>query len=158
MAAPEQPMRHAVLHSKDFWSGAMLIALGVAAVVLSRDYPIGTSLRMGPGYFPRALGGLLVLFGLFFAGRAWRTRDDTIAPGWSPRALIVLPLAFALFGLLIDRAGFVPALAVLIFASAAAGPQFRFAEVALLALVLTGLCVIVFIVGLGLPYRLLAWV
>ena len=164
LAPPEQPARAAILHSKDFWSGVMLVAIGAGAIWLARDYALGTSLRMGPGYFPRALGVLLVLFGLFFAGRALRggalhrlRDDDAIAPGWSPRALIVLPLAFALFGLLIDRAGFIPALAALIVASAAAGPQFKLTEVALLTLVMTLLCVVVFIVGLGLPYRLFAW-
>jgi hypothetical protein len=45
---------------------------------------------------------------------------------------------------------------VLIFGSAAAGTQFRLAEVALATAVLTLLCVAVFIWGLGLPYPLFA--
>ena len=43
----------------------MLIVTGAAAVIIARDYAFGTALRMGPGYFPRVLGGLLVLFGLY---------------------------------------------------------------------------------------------
>ena len=38
----------------------MLIAIGAAAVMIARDYPFGTALRMGPGYFPTVLGGILV--------------------------------------------------------------------------------------------------
>ena len=55
------------LHSdnKDVWAGLMLIAIGAAAMFFARNYPFGTALRMGPGYFPMLLGGLLILFGLY---------------------------------------------------------------------------------------------
>jgi hypothetical protein len=52
-------------------------------------------------------------------------------------------------------AGFIPALAALIFGSASAGREFKFIEVLLLTLVLTGISVAVFIWGLGLPYPLI---
>jgi hypothetical protein len=59
-----------------------------------------------------------------------------------------------LFGLLVERAGFVPALVVLVVGSAAAGREFRLGEVVLLTAVLTALSVAVFAWGLGLPYPL----
>ena len=148
-------MQPAFLESKDFWAGVMFIAAGLTAIVIARGYAIGTTLRMGPGYFPTVLGGLLVLFGLWFVAKGLRSQER-IEGGWSLRALIILPLALVLFGVLVERAGFVPALAVLIFGSAAAGTQFRLAEVALATAVLTLLCVAVFIWGLGLPYPLFA--
>src|SRR5260221_6375658 len=85
--------------SKDFWSGVMLIAIGAAAVFMARDYPFGTALRMGAGFFPIVLGVILMLYGLFFAARGLRSTVK-IEGNWSPRALIVLPLAFVLFGVL----------------------------------------------------------
>ncbi len=139
--------------SKDFWSGIMLIAIGAAALVIGRDYPFGTALRMGAGFFPLVLGALLVLFGVFFAARGWRS-NDRIEGNWSPRALVILPLAFVLFGLLMQHAGFVPALFVLVVAAAAAGTEFKLVEVLLLAAGLTVLCVALFIWALGLPYPL----
>ena len=57
--------------------------------------------------------------------------------------------------LVMDRAGFVPALIVLIFGSAAAGTEFKLLVVLLLAIGLTAFCVALFIWGLGLPYPLL---
>jgi len=144
-----------ILTSKDFWGGLMLIAIGVAAVVIARDYPFGTALRMGPGYFPTVLGAVLCAFGLYLAARGVRS-TDTISGEWSPRALIIVPLSLVLFGALIDRAGFIPALVVLIIGSSAAGREFRLGEVVLLAVALTLFCVGVFIWGLGLPYPLLA--
>jgi putative tricarboxylic transport membrane protein len=148
-------MKPAFLERKDFWAGVMFAATGGAALFMARNYPVGTTLRMGPGYFPIVLGALLVLFGLWFIAKGLRS-EERIEGGWSLRALIVLPLALVLFGVLVERAGFVPALAALIFGSAAAGPQFRLGEVALATVVLTGLCVVVFIWGLGLPYPLFA--
>ncbi len=133
----------------------MLIAIGVAAVVIARDYPFGTTLRMGPGYFPTMLGAILVLFGLYLVVLGLRS-TEALEGNWSVRALVIVPLSLVLFGVLMDHAGFIPALVVLIFGSASAGPEFKPTEVALLTVVLTVFCIAVFIWGLGLPYPLLA--
>ena len=72
------------------------------------------------------------------------------------RALVVLPLSLVMFGLLMEYAGFVPALMVLIVGSAAAGSEFNLKEALLLAMGLTAFAVALFIYGLGLPYPLFA--
>jgi hypothetical protein len=141
--------------NQDFWAGVMLLAVGIVAVAIARDYPFGTSLRMGPGYFPTLLGGVLALFGLYLIGRSVRS-TERIGAGWSLRALIVIPVTLILFGLLMTYAGFVPALAVLIFGSALASSEFNLIEVTLLTIGLTFGCIVVFIWGLGLPYSLFA--
>src|ERR1044071_10289867 len=117
--------------NRDFWAGVMLVVTGATAVIIARDYNFGTSLRMGPGYFPTVLGSALVLFGLYLVIVGLK-RNEKIVGGWPLRALIVLPLSLVLFGLLMDRAGFVPALIVLIFGSAASGAQVQVVEVLLL--------------------------
>ena len=141
-------------NNRDFWAGVMLIATGATAVIIARNYNFGTSLRMGPGYFPTVLGSVLVLFGLYLMATGLK-RNDKIEGGWPLRPLIVLPLSLVLFGVLMDRAGFVPALAVLIFGSAAAGTDFRPLEILLLTVVLTAFSVALFVWGIGLPYPLL---
>ena len=97
------------LERKDFWSGLMLIVLGGGAVFIARNYQFGSSLRMGPGYFPTILGGALVMFGVYFVIQGLRAGAEKLEGSWSLRALIILPLSLVLFGLLIDRAGFIPA-------------------------------------------------
>ena len=82
-------------------------------------------------------------------------RKEQIQGSWSLRALIVLPVSLILFGLLMKHAGFLPALAALIFASATAGREFKFFEVLQLTLFLTVLSAAVFIWGLGPPYPLI---
>jgi hypothetical protein len=140
--------------SKDFWAGLMLIALGGTTVLVARAYPMGTVLRMGAGYFPTVLGGILVVFGLILLIRGVRS-TDRIEPNWSPRALFVIPVTLILFALLVERIGFVPSLLLLIVGSAAASSEFRPIEAVSVGAVLTALCVAVFIWGIGLPYPLL---
>lgn len=142
--------------NKDFWSGIMLLVIGIGAASIARGYPMGTVLRMGSGYFPTILSGILVLFGLALLLRSMRT-TESIEGGWSARGLIILPIAFALFGFLLDRAGFVPAIFVLVIGSAAAGPEFKILEALGLALFMAVLGVAVFIYGLGLPYQFVVW-
>jgi hypothetical protein len=147
-------MKIELRNNKDFWAGVMLIATGATSIFIARYYPFGSTMRMGPGYFPSMLGGILVLFGLYVMIIGLR-RGEKIALHCSLRALIVLPLSLVAFGVLMTHAGFIPALAVLIFGSASAGKEFKFVEVLLLTVILTGLSFAVFIWGLGLPYPLI---
>lgn len=50
-------------NGKDFWSGLMFIGFGLAFMLVSRNYPMGSALRMGPAYFPTVLGGLMAVLG-----------------------------------------------------------------------------------------------
>jgi hypothetical protein len=142
------------LSNKDVWAGIMLIAIGMGAIFIARNYPFGTALRMGPGYFPVILGALLTVFGLFILACGLRG-GERIAGFSSLRALILLPLSLILFGVLMEHGGFVPAMIVLIFGSATASTQFRFVEVLLFSVALTAASAAVFVWGLGLPYPLI---
>ena len=147
-------MKLAFRNNRDFWAGLMFAGTGAAAMFIARNYPFGTTLRMGPGYFPRVLGGILILFGSYVMVRGLHIHEK-IEGNWSIRALIVLPLAMVLFGILMGFLGFMPALVILIFGSAAASREFKFIEVLLLTFLLTSLSVVLFVWGLGLPYPLI---
>lgn len=147
---------HVNFKSKDFWSGVMLLVIGLGAGWIAQGYPMGTVLRMGSGYFPTLLSGILCVFGVLLMLRAVKT-TESIEGGWSLRALVILPISFALFGFLLDRAGFVPAMLVLVIGSALAGSEFRLIEVLALAVFMTVLSIGIFIYGLGLPYQMIVW-
>ena len=51
-------------NNKDVWAGLILIGIGAAAMIISRNYRFGSALRMGPGFFPTILGGILIAFGI----------------------------------------------------------------------------------------------
>ena len=146
-------MRLEFRNNKDLWSGIMLIGIGAAAIFIARDYRFGSTMRMGPGYFPSVLGGLLVFFGLYIMVKGLQS-NEKVKGKWSVRPLVVLPLSIILFGVLMKYAGFIAALVVLIFGSAAARRRFNVIEVLLLTIVLTVFSVAVFIWGLQLPFAL----
>src|SRR5256886_485675 len=52
-----------ITNGKDFWAGVMFIAFGLAFMVVAQNYAMGNAVRMGPAYFPTALGGLLAVLG-----------------------------------------------------------------------------------------------
>src|SRR5574340_544003 len=143
-------------NNKDFFSGLMFILIGAGAMIGARDYPIGSALRMGPGYFPVALGGLLFLFGVYIMVQGL-IKKEKLSAGWSLRAWIILPIATVIFGYMMDRAGFVFALITLVFITASAGSEFKFREVLIMAVLLTAGSVALFIYALGLPYPLFPW-
>ena len=139
--------------NRDFFAGLMYISVGALAMWISRDYPFGSALRMGPGYFPTVLGGIMIVFGIAVLLMGVNN-NEKIKGNWSIRALIVLPIATVVFGWLMEHAGFLPALGVLIPLSAAAGRQFKWSEIIMLTIALIVICTGVFIYGIGLPYPL----
>ena len=134
----------------------MFVAFGILAIVLARNYPLGSALRMGPGYFPTYLGAIMVVIGAIMTGRAYRIEGEGIGR-WGWRPLLWLSAAFAGFGLLIERAGFVLALLALIIASSLAGRDTRPLELVILIVFLITGSVALFVYGLELPYRLFPW-
>jgi hypothetical protein len=141
-------------NNRDFLAGLLFIVLGGLAVALARDYPIGSTMRMGPGYFPTVLGGILLLFGVYVLLRGVRS-GDKVKGEWGYRPLAMIALSIVLFGFLLDRVGMVPAIVATLFVAAAAGREFRLKEVLLLAVAMTAFSVAVFSYGLKLPYPLL---
>lgn len=141
-------------NNRDFFAGLLYAGVGALGMWIALDYPFGSALRMGPGYFPTVLGGIMVAFGLYVMALGVRNQEK-IKGSWSLRALVILPLALALFGYLMEAAGFIPALAVLIIVSASAGEEFKWLEVIPLTIVLVVLSAAGFIYALGLPYPLI---
>ncbi|HWR59278.1 MAG TPA: tripartite tricarboxylate transporter TctB family protein, partial [Thermodesulfovibrionales bacterium] len=56
---------------KDFWSGIIYVAFGVAAIIIARDYKMGTALKMGPAYFPTVISVFLITVGIISIVRSF---------------------------------------------------------------------------------------
>ena len=65
---------------KDFWSGLMFCGFAVAAILAARGYSLGTAGKMGPGYFPLLLGGVLGVLGLILVGRSLALDGEPLPP------------------------------------------------------------------------------
>jgi hypothetical protein len=140
-------------NNKDFLAGLLFTALGVLTVFFARHYPMGVAARMGPGYFPTVLGGLLCLFGLYILIRGLRS-GEPVQGAWGWRPLGLITLSFVVFGFTMEKLGLVPSLMLLFFIAALAGREFRFREVLLLAVLMSAFAAAVFVYGLRLPYPL----
>ena len=134
-------------------AGLLFVLIGAVALLAARGYPVGSAMRMGPGYFPVVLGWLLIGLGALVGLRAARRRDwQPVEWGWQPLGWI--SFSIVLFGFLMPRLGLVPALLAMLPVAAAAGREFRVREVLVLTVVMTAFAGAVFVYGLRLPYRL----
>jgi len=142
-------------NNKDFLAGLIFVLIGVLAVAVARDYPMGTAMRMGSGYFPAVLGGILILLGAWVLARGIRSGEKVKGEwGWKPLALVALSIV--LFGFLMARLGLIPALAAVLFVSAAGGREFRVKEVLVLTALMSVFAVLVLLYLLKMPYPLIA--
>jgi hypothetical protein len=142
-----------ITSQEDFWSGVMFIGFGVLAIVIARDYPMGSAMRMGPGYFPTMIGMALIGLGAVIAALGFRVKGEGI--GRFPwRAIVLMSVAFTAFAWGMDHVGFVPALALLIVISSLSSRHTKWLEIGIEAVVLIVGCWAVFIYGIGLPFPL----
>lgn len=149
-------MQLKIKSQEDFWAGMMFIGFGILAIVVSRDYPMGSAMRMGPGYFPTYLGVIMVILGAIISATAFKVEGEKVGRfAWRP--MILLSIAFALFAWGIDNFGFILALLIMIVLSALAGKEFKLKEVVILSAVLIVGCWALFIKGLELPFPLFWW-
>jgi putative tricarboxylic transport membrane protein len=146
-----------VLARKDVLAGLLFIGVALAGLWLSRDYPIGTALRMGTGYVPRllcwvllGLGVVVLLQGLREGATAPLAFDtaDRQAGAWRP--VVFVTASLVIFGLTIERLGLVVSILLLIALGALAARDLRPIETLAAAFVLIVLSWAIFILGLGL--------
>ena len=138
---------------KDFWSGVMFCGFAVVAILAARGYSSGTAGKMGPGYFPLLLGGLLAALGAILIARSLVLSGQPVAR-FHVVPLAIVAAAVCLFGVMIEPLGLVLSLAVLTLLSAFAGAQFRLLETVGLAAALIVFSVGVFVYALGLPLNI----
>lgn len=143
-------MPSSIRHPKDFWTGIIFLIIGLAAVIIGRDYPMGTAGRMGPAYFPTILGGLLALIGLVAVIRSFFSDGEPIGK-FAIKETILVVIGVLLFGFLIRGAGLVPAIFSIIMFSAYASSRFKWMHALALATGMTLFSVLVFVKLLGLP-------
>ena len=138
-----------VRHPKDFWSGLLFAGIGAFALIYGSKYTLGTAARMGPGYFPRILGILMIVLGALLALRALRLRGDRV-PGWKWRPTLLVLGSVVLFGAIVKIVGMAIATIVLIVTASAASHEFRPKEALIAGGFLAALAVAVFVLGLNL--------
>lgn len=137
---------------RDFWSGLVFLVVGIAFAWGATSYSFGSSAKPGPGYFPFGLGIILAFLGALVLFKALTIETDGGDPigaiAWKP--LVVVLLAVAAFGVLLPRLGLVLTMPLLIFVSSWASDEFSLKVALINAAVLTVMCWLIFVKGLGL--------
>lgn len=139
---------------QDFWAGVMFAGFGAFFVAWSlAHYALGSAVRMGPGYFPVLLGGLLVLLGAGILVKSLAIDGPKVA-AFHFRPLLLVALAVVAYGYLMKPGGLVVATAAAVFIGALAGNEFKWKEVLVVAAALVIFSWLVFVKGLTLPFPL----
>jgi hypothetical protein len=139
-----------IRNPKDFWTAVIYIAIGSTFLFVGRDYPMGSTFKMGPAYFPTVLSGLLIIIGVISLARSFIQQGTPIG-SFTLRGLLLVIAATMIFGLIVRGAGLIVALPALVMISAYASIRFRWVESLALAAGLTLFCILVFLKGLGVP-------
>ncbi len=143
----------------DLFAGGAFIVLGVAFAVGGSRYDVGSALRMGSGYVPLALGGILTVLGVLVLVMAFRGGDPAIRDverepvPWRRGGLLVAAILF--FGFFVSGLGLGPTLFVTTFIAALAGHGTSVLKAALISAGITALCLLVFVVALQLRLSIL---
>ena len=145
-----------IRHPKDFYAGLIFVGFGIAALVVGSNYTMGSAARMGPGYFPRILGILLIVLGSALALRALRLQGAAI-PRWKWRPTLTVLGSVVLFGLIVNTVGLVFSTIALIVLASSASPEFRPKESLVSGALLAILAVCVFVIGLKLQISVWPW-
>jgi hypothetical protein len=140
---------------KDVAAGLFFIVVGVFVAFYAMTHlTMGTSFRMGPGYFPAFTGGLVALLGLVILLRAPVTQATPFgAVPW--RAMALISLAPVVFGICIRGLGFAPTVALTCLITCFASYKVGLLKALGITAVLTAFCLGVFHFGLGLPIEVI---
>jgi len=152
---------------QDWWAGWMFIAFGVFFIIVALGtpefidkivgtrlipgYQMGSSVRMGPAYFPVVLGGLLAVLGLLVLFDSI-VEDGPKVAKFHFRPLLFIAVSSLAFAYLLKPLGLVLASIALVFISAYGGHEFKWKEVAIMSVVLVIFSVLVFVKALALPF------
>jgi hypothetical protein len=137
---------------QDLVGGLLSVALGLWAFFEAAHYPLGSVLRMGPGFFPCGIATIIVLLGVMLIFSSFRARPaEPSAQAIRFRSVGAIGMGVALFALLIERAGLIPATLVLLVVSSFAQQRWELRKIVYLSVVITTLVYLIFVVVLQIP-------
>ncbi|MFY3138227.1 tripartite tricarboxylate transporter TctB family protein [Achromobacter xylosoxidans] len=151
---------------RDLWGGAFVALCGALTIFEATSYNMGDLARMGPGYYPALVGGFLVALGILIpfspdpddvqmeqleAQLPQPTRRERL------RGVACIAAGIALFIVVGQYLGFLPATFALVFVSALGDTSNTYRSAAILAAAMTLFGAIVFSWALQLQIPMWRW-
>lgn len=144
------------LNVPDLAFAVFLVALGALGFALSSQLTIGSAASMGPGYVPRGLSAIIMLYGLVLGVRAIFSGRQSF-PEIAFRPLILISASVALFAIILPVVGLAVTSAAVVICAGFAAYDVRLRENVVLALALSAFAVLLFVKALGLPIAVWWW-
>jgi hypothetical protein len=141
---------------QDLLCGVMFAAVGAGALWVGRSYPMGSPVRLGSGVFPMLLSYGLIGIGALIFVKGLLT-DGPRLTGWAWRPVLLITLAAVSFALLIEPAGLVVTMLVVMTLGALAGDGHRLRELSVFMGVMILMAIGIFVWGLGMPIKVFPW-
>ncbi len=141
---------------RDMMAGALLLLLGAGAAWYAlENYRIGTVTRMGAGMVPMALGVVLAGLGVVILIAGWFRK------GVIPEVRVLTPIcifgSIAVFGMMIQPFGLLPAVMASTTVASLAEKEFRPLRILVSGVILSVVAWGIFVFGIGLSIPLATW-
>lgn len=131
--------------SQDAVLGLIFMAIGLSALYIAIGYPLGTTSRMGPGYFPVIISLVLTGVGATLLVRSRFMASDTLT-AFPLKPIVLITAAIVLFGLVVKGLGMPIAVLLLVLVAATSSLNFKLSVRALAgAVVFSALCTLIFV-------------
>ena len=144
------------VNAPDLAFAVFLVALGALAFSLASQLTMGSAAAMGPGYVPRGLAVIIMIYGAVLGARAWFSGTLPF-PSIEMRPLLLLLGAVALFAVLLPLVGLAVTSFAIVICAGYAAYDVRLRENIIAALALAAFASILFVSVLGLPIKVWPW-
>lgn len=133
----------------DMAAGGIFVAFGAYFALEALKYEFGTPFRMGPGFMPVVLGGILIALGIAVAAKGLGRPDEEAPAPWPWRGMALVLGTILFFAATIRGLGFIPVVLIAGFATALSSSRNTLLSSLIIAAGLCVLCLLIFVVGLG---------
>lgn len=137
---------------QDLATGLLFIAVGIAAIWIGADYPMGTPQRPGTGVLPRILAWCLIGTGGLLLIKSIYSNGGHIT-GWAWRPVLAVTAGTVVFGFMIDAHGLLLTMIVSMAICALGTAETRWSEFAVFMLIMMVSSWAIFIWLLGMPIK-----
>jgi len=143
--------------TRDLIAGLVFSGIGLAALIIARNYPFGSTLNMGAGYFPMIVSALILIFGIVLIIQEMINGNGPAFGDIAWRPLFIITGAVIGFALLINTGGLIPAVTFLVVASWFADPARKWRHLPVQIAIGIAVPILIFRVGLKMPINLWAF-